>query len=191
MNLTLYTERLRLAPYTDADLDLAVEMFTDPDVVEYVCDLMTEAQIRQEMPNWIKRGGNGCIGIWCVADRVTEEKLGSALLLPVPIEEEDTNYDHVMPGVMPEGDVEIGYALKRSAWGKGYATEACRRLVQFAFSETSLKKILATFYEENTESIHVLAKVGFSDQGQMFCYGEESPFCRITRHEWIEKQAID
>ena len=55
MNLNLLTDRLRLSPLADADIDLSLEMFTDPEVVRYVCELMTETQIRQEMPNWTKK----------------------------------------------------------------------------------------------------------------------------------------
>ena len=36
----------------------------------------------------------------------------------MPIDEDDTNWDHVVPGVMPDGDVEVGYVLKEDAWDK-------------------------------------------------------------------------
>ena len=92
MELVLNTERLRLTPLGPSDVDISIEMFTDPKVVLYVCDLLTEAQIRKEMANWTKWGGDGCIGIWCVADRKTGEKLGSGLLLPMPVDADDTDY---------------------------------------------------------------------------------------------------
>ena len=184
MKLDMQTERLRLTPLVDADIDLSLEMFTDPEVIEYVCDLMTEDEIRREMSIWTKRGGNGCIGIWCVSDRNTGEKYGSAILLPMPIDEDDTNYDLVVPEMMPDGDIEIGFSLKRSAWGKGYATEACRRLLRFAFQETPLLEVVATFEDENVASKRVLEKAGLIDRGRMHCYGEDSPSYRITRSEW-------
>ncbi len=53
MELVLFTERLRLAPFVADDLDLALEMWTDKDVVKYICDVMTEAEIREEMANSI------------------------------------------------------------------------------------------------------------------------------------------
>ena len=55
MELEIFTERLRLTPLVADDVDLALEMFTDPEVVKYVCDVMTEAEIRQEMTNSTKR----------------------------------------------------------------------------------------------------------------------------------------
>ena len=188
MSLDLYSDRLMLTPLAPTDVDIAVEMFTDPAVVKFICDLMGEAAISEEMSNWTKRGGNGCIGIWCISDRETEEKYGSAFLLPMPIEEDDTDYSLVVPGKMPDGDVDIGFSLKRSAWGHGYATEACRRLLQFAFQETPLKEVVATFEEENISSKNVLEKAGFINRGTQRCYGDTSPNYRITREEWSKLQ---
>ena len=95
MELVLYTERLTLRPLQPEDVDLALEMFTDPQVVRYVSVPTTPEEIQSEMTHNVKRCGGGCIGIWCVLDRVTSEKLGTCILLPMPIEEDDTNWDLV------------------------------------------------------------------------------------------------
>ena len=184
MNLVLCSERLTLTPFDAPDFELAMEMFTDPGVVKYAGGVMEEDEIRGQMPNWIKRGGNGCIGIWGISDRGSGEKLGSVALLPIPIEEDDTDFSLVIPGQMPDGDVEIGYFLKRSAWGKGYATEACRRLLQMAFEESPLTEVVATFEAGNIASRNVLRKAGFVDRGMRRCYGEDGANYRITRDEW-------
>jgi RimJ/RimL family protein N-acetyltransferase len=186
MTLELHSQRLILKPYTPDDLDLSLEMFTDPAVAKYAGEVMSEPAINRKMSDWTKRGGDGCIGIWTVSDRSTGEKYGSAALLPMPIEEEDTDYSLVVPGKMPNGKIEIGYFLKRSAWGCGYATEACRRLLQFAFQETPLKEVVATFHKENRASRNVLEKAGFTDRGTMRCYGKDGLNFRITRDEWSQ-----
>ena len=59
MELEIFTERLRLTPLVAEDVDLALALWTDPEVVKYICDPVTEAEILQEMPDSIKRGGNG------------------------------------------------------------------------------------------------------------------------------------
>ena len=104
----------------------------------------------------------------------------------MPVEEPDNDFSLVIPGQMPDGDVEIGYFLKRSAWSKGYATEVCKRLLEFAFQESPLNEVLASVNEENVASKNVLEKSGFVDGGRMRCYGEDSPIWRITRDEWAE-----
>lgn len=188
MNLELHSERLVLTPLGASDVDLSLELFTDPDVLEFAGGVMSEDEIRGEMSNWVKRGGNGCIGIWRISGRGGGEKLGSAALLPMPVEEDDTDFSLVIPGQMPDGDVEIGYFLKRSAWGKGYATEASKRLLRFAFEESPLTEIVATFEVGNVASRNVLQKAGFVNRGLMRSYGENGPNFRVTRNEWTELQ---
>lgn len=184
MHLILETERLRLTPLSVADVELAVEMFTSPAVMVFLGDLVTEDEIREEMPLWTKRGGDGCIGIWCVSDRSTGEKLGTTFLLPIPIDEDDTDWNKVVPGIMPDGDVEIGYFFKEGAWGQGYATEACRRLVRFAFEQTPLQEVVATLDDDNHSSKRVLTKSGFTHRGTRRAYGQDNPDWRISREEW-------
>ena len=188
MKLELHTERLLLTPFALTDLDLALEMWTDPEVAKYVGGVMTEAEIRQQMSDVTKRGGNGGIGIWCIADRRTGEKLGDSFLLPLPIDEEDTDFSLVVMGQMPDAEIEIGFFFKPSAWGQGYATEVCERLLQFAFQEASLNEVVSSVDEDNVASKKVLEKCGLLDRGRTRCYGKDSPIYRITRNEWNELQ---
>ena len=188
MNLQLHSERLALTPFAPNDLDLCLEMFTDAEVTKHVGGSMTKTAIRNQMPNWTKRGGDGCIGIWCISDRGTGEKVGSVALLPMPIEEDDTDFSLVTPGKMPVEDIEIGYFLKRSVWGRGYATEASRRLLDFVFQEAPMVEVVATFDKKNTAARKVVTKACFIDHGTMRSYGEDGPIFRITRDEWSELQ---
>lgn len=189
MELELFTERLRLTPLVADDVGIALEMFTDPEVLKYVCDVMTAAEIRQEMPDSIKRGGNGGIGIWCIRDWKSGEKFGDTYLLPMPIDREDTDFSLVIMGQMPDADIEIGYFLKRSAWGRGYATEVCKRMLQFAFEKVSLNEVVATVDEGNVASIKVLEKSGLLYRGRTRGYGKDNPIYRITCAEWRQLAA--
>lgn len=188
MKRVLYSKRLALVPLDETDIDITVEMFTDPKVLRFARGIMSEAEIRQDMQVWTRRGGNGSIGIWCITDRDSGEKLGSAALLPMPVDEDETDFDLVIPGQMPDGDVEVGYFLKPSAWGKGYATEACNRVLKMAFEDSPLTEVVATFDAANVASRNVLEKAGFVDRGIMRCYGEDGPSFRITRDEWVWMQ---
>ena len=185
MSATLFSERLALIPLAVGDVDVAIEMFTNPAVTRFICDVLSEADIRRDMPLWTKRGGDGGIGIWCVSDRATGEKYGSTFLLPMPTHEDDTDWDHVVPGALPDEDVEIGYILKEGAWGRGYATEVCRRLLRFAFEETPLEEIVATLDDDHEASKHVLEKSGLSCRGRRWAYGKDCPDWRISRAEWM------
>ena len=185
MDLVLATERLRLTPLTGEDVDVAIEMFTNPIVARFVGGIASEADIRQEFLTWTRRGGNGEIGIWCIADRLSGEKFGSVFLLPIPIEQDDTVWADVVPGQLPAGDIEVGFNLVERVWGKGYASEACRRMVRFAFDSTPLDEVVATLDDRHVASRRVLEKCGFRLRGRRRAYATDGPDYRLTRPEWL------
>ncbi|SDL70451.1 Protein N-acetyltransferase, RimJ/RimL family [Salinimicrobium catena] len=55
---------------------------------------------------------------------------------------------------------DIGWRLKRSAWGKGYATEGAKRCLQFAFEDLQLEKVISTCPKQNHRSELVMQKIG-------------------------------
>ncbi len=188
--LVLETERLRLRPLCSGDLDLGEAIFLDPDVVKYVGGPSTPENLPGELETACTRGAGGRLGVWCVMDKTTGEKLGTAILLPLPIEEDDTNWSLVVEDRYPDAEIEIGYMLKRSAWGQGYATEACTRLLRFAFEHTALEEVVACTHPQNHASQHVLRKSGLKDRGVRRCYGTYEPGFGITRREWMDAQVV-
>ena len=184
MELTFQTDRLKARPLRLDDLDLGIEMYTDPDVVRYVGKLQTPQEVKVRMHNYIKRCADGCIGIWCVIDKNSSEKIGSCVLLPMPIDENEINWDLIKGPEIPNQNIELGYMLKKSAWGKGFATEICKQLLAFAFTQTPLNEVVATFDDENINSRNVLLKCGLKDKGRWRAYGEDSPCFRITKQQW-------
>ncbi|MEM9148529.1 MAG: GNAT family N-acetyltransferase [Pseudomonadota bacterium] len=189
MNLVFESERLEFRPLQLDDVDLAIALWTDPEVVRYVSyRTYSEAELAEEMPIVTRRCGGGCIGIWMLRDKASREKIGTALLLPMPVELDDTDWDLVQGEGIPEGDIEVGYTLKRSAWGKGYATEACRRMLRFAFEETPLDVVAGTIDPNNAASRHVLRKSGLRELGLIRAYGHDIPGFRITRQRWLDDQ---
>lgn len=192
MNLCFESERLRFDPLAAEDIDLAVEQWGDPDVIRYVADrTYTRDELLAEMPVVTRRGGGGCIGVWVLSEQSSHEKIGSAFLLPMPVEQDDTDWDQVGGDKIPEGDIEIGYVLKKSAWGQGFATEACQRLLRFAFEETPLMSITAVVDPENRGSIGVLRKSVFQDIGQIRAYATSLPGFRVTKALWMTQDARD
>src|SRR5262249_8133708 len=56
--------------------------------------------------------------------------------------------------------VELGYRLRRSAWGKGYATEVAHALIRKGFTELGVQRVCAQTYQDNLGSRRVMEKVG-------------------------------
>ena len=80
--------------------------------------------------------------------------------------------DLCFKGLGPDGTVEIGYGLREGFCGRGYMTEAVRRLSEWALSQDGVTRVEAETAPENTASRKVLLKAGFRENGK---YGEEGP----------------
>jgi RimJ/RimL family protein N-acetyltransferase len=78
-----------------------------------------------------------------------------------------------------EGQTEFGYWFGKPYWRNGYATEAARRIVEFAFFELQLPNVWAGWYHDNPASGHVLEKVGCRPSGQ------DTRSCQSRGHEVI------
>lgn len=187
--LVLETERLRLRPLNGDDLDLARAIFLDPEVVKYVCKLSAPENLPSELATASARGAGGRLGVWCVMDKASGEKLGTGILLPLPLEGEDTDWSQVTEDRYPDAEIEVGYMFKRTAWGRGYATETCGRLVRFAFEHTGLDEVVAVTDPDNHPSQHVLRKAGLRDRGLRRAYSELIPGFGVTRQEWESDQS--
>ncbi|MGE7435928.1 GNAT family N-acetyltransferase [Kitasatospora sp. NPDC001175] len=61
----------------------------------------------------------------------------------------------------------LGYALRRDAWGNGYATEITALLCEFGFRTLGLHRLAARVDPENTASVRVLTKAGFQREGRI------------------------
>ena len=100
-----------------------------------------------------------------------------------------------MIGLHPEEDCEFGYWLGKPFWGMGYATEAARRLVKFAFEEMGQGHVSAGWYHDNPASGHVLAKLGARHNGSKMreCAARgRAVLCHdmlLTRADFLRKQA--
>jgi ribosomal-protein-alanine N-acetyltransferase len=185
MNLELHTERLYLRPYRPSDLELDIEMSTDLEVMKYFGGVVSEEEIVAEAAAFERRCAGGFIGVWTVIDRQTQELLGEAMFLPLPVDSEETPWELVEGDDLPDGDIEISYLFKRSAWGRGVATETCRRLLRFAFEETPLNEIVGVTEPGNSPSQNVLQKCGLVAEGMRRAYAKECPAFRITREQFV------
>lgn len=100
-----------------------------------------------------------------------------------------------MIGLHTEDDYEFGYWLGKAFWGRGYATEAARRLVNFAFVELHCESVHAGWFYDNPASGHVLAKLGARHDGSRMreCRARGiKVLCHemlLTRADFLRKQA--
>jgi RimJ/RimL family protein N-acetyltransferase len=163
MTTVLETERLILRPWAEEDAEALFEICRDAEVMRYIGDGGPWAGVERARL-WLARqlaarAAHG-FGKWAVVEKAGGRLVGSCGFDP-PSES------------MPE--VEFGYLYARGSWGKGYATEAGRACMRFAFEELGLPRVVARATPENTPSRRVLEKLGFDFEGLRLFEGAEEP----------------
>ena len=81
--------------------------------------------------------------------------------------------------------IDIGWRLKKDAWGRGYATEGALRCLTFGFNELGIKKIVSTCTIGNKKSENVMRKIGMKKMGE-FNHPELTEFPDFRRCIWYE-----
>jgi RimJ/RimL family protein N-acetyltransferase len=145
----LQTPRLLLRPWRQADREDFASMNADPEVMRFVGDgrpldrVESDRLLDRIECHW----GEHRFGLWAVQPREGEELLGfCGLAIP-----------SFLPEVLPA--VEVGWRLRRDAWGQGYATEAAERSVQWGFEELGLERVIAIVDPRNVASLRVAEKL--------------------------------
>ncbi|MEU1076901.1 MULTISPECIES: GNAT family N-acetyltransferase [unclassified Streptomyces] len=174
----LTTDRLLLRPFADtpADLDLVVELDSDPEVMRYITGgrPMRREEIRAESFARMLPGG-----FWATHLRDTGEFIGWHCLRPGPD--------------APADQADLGYRLRRAAWGKGYAREGALALIEKGFAELGYTRITANTMYVNGRSRRVMERCGLT---YVRTYFEEWPYSvegdehgdveyALTREEWL------
>ena len=70
-------------------------------------------------------------------------------------------------------EVEVGYRLQKSAWGRGLATEGARALVRYGMFELGLDRVVGLTHPDNVPSKHVLMKSGLQPRGMGHYYDKD------------------
>lgn len=83
--------------------------------------------------------------------------------------------------------VDIGWRLKRSAWGMGYATEGAKLCLNYGFAILDINRIISICTLENTQSENVMKKIGMTKIG-VFNYPEKNEYKKHFCYEIHRKQ---
>jgi ribosomal-protein-alanine N-acetyltransferase len=168
----LTTARLRLRPFGPADLDAAHAVYADPEVMRWVghgahrMPAETRSALRGYADALAKRG----YGFVAVVERASGDLIGDAGL-------------HPLGGRGP--DIELGYTLARSAWGRGYGTEIARALAEHAFDALGAERVFAQVEPANRASRHVLEKLGMTERATRMAHGRPHLLYAVERDDYM------
>lgn len=159
MNIFLETSRLILRQLRKDDEDNLVTLDSDPEVIRFINGGIAssrEAIANNFLPyaiSYYDQDEN--LGFWAIIEKSSQEFIGWVFLRP----EVDFKLLQQLNLAEPNA-IELGYRLRKQSWGKGYATEVARALVNKSFTELNINKIVAWALAENKASIRVMEKVG-------------------------------
>lgn len=188
MTVFLETERLVLRQFTDGDAKALFALDNDPAVMRFLTGgrpATREAIMSQTLPRLLReyrwRGGRG---YWAAEEKSGGAFLGWFELRPV---------DSGSPAV-----VELGYRLRRCAWGRGYATEGCRALIDKGFTDLGVERVVAETMAVNTASRRVMEKAGLSfvrsftlDWPEPIAGSEHGEVAyELTRADWQRQKGV-
>ncbi len=141
----MHSERLTYRRPARDDLKDLHALDNDPDVMQWINGgqpVSLDQFIEQQLPVYLAYLDGSLFGFWII------EAAG-----------EFAGWVSLRPSGKPLC-ATMGYRLKKSAWGVGYATEAARTLLELAFNHERLDTVAATTYERNVGSRRVLSKIG-------------------------------
>ena len=177
-DIRIETQRLILRIQRAEDFDGFADLFADEEACRYIGGHMPRAAAWRkflQMPGaWLIQG----FGMFVVIEKSSGEYLGN-----------------IGPW-QPEGwpGTEVGWALRRMAWGKGYATEMAEAVLRYAFADLKLPHVAGIASLPNVASQKVLAKIGLERRGERAfphpAYAPSGPMAWFERNrdEWLAER---
>jgi RimJ/RimL family protein N-acetyltransferase len=165
----LLSERLVYRMFEQSDLDDYASMCGDDEVMRYLGDgiPLSRAEAWRNMAlvlgHWSLRG----FGLWAVAERGTGQLTGRVGCW------------------QPEGwpGLEVGWTLRREFWGRGYATEAGRTALEYAFSRLGQSHVISLIHPANGRSIAVALRLGMRRERETELMGRAVLVYGISRSD--------
>ncbi|MDN5561941.1 RimJ/RimL family protein N-acetyltransferase [Psychrobacter immobilis] len=168
------TERLYLRQWQASDFAVFAEINADPEVMKYFPKLLTPKVsdiIASKCQQLIANQG---WGLWAVSlkdsTKTYDDFIGFVGL----------NDTHADMSFAPA--VEIAWRLHKDYWGQGYATEAARAALNFAFTELSLDEVVSFTAVINKRSQLIMERIGMMDTRANFYHPALDPNHRLAEH---------
>jgi RimJ/RimL family protein N-acetyltransferase len=189
MRVFLETERLLLRQFTESDVDNLHDLDGDPEVMRFLNggkptprDVIRNETLPRFLHSYERFEG---FGVWAAIERWAGRFVGWFEFYP-------------WKDVDPD-EVELGYRLRRSAWGKGYATEGSRALIRKGFTELGVRRVVAETMAVNTASRRVMEKAGlryvrtFHQEWPQHIEGSEYGDVEyaLTKADWERRQVTE
>ena len=159
----LETERCNIKIFKKIDFLDVKKIFINPEVRKFLGGIRHEESIYVLLDEMLNPSDNSFY--WVIREKQTDTFIGLVSL--------DPHQDGVY--------LEISYQLLPNWWGKGYATEVVQTIINYAFNELHLTKILAETQTANKISCMLLKKLGMDLERTIMRYGAEQGIYSIIK----------
>ncbi|NNM58754.1 MAG: GNAT family N-acetyltransferase [Legionellales bacterium] len=181
MTIFLETKHLILKAPELSDFPDLIKLRSDADVMRYIGKngaTQTQQEIAQFLESAIAYQAKHGFGFCSVFEKKSENFVGQAGLCHLGFDENQT-------------EIEIAYRLHKDYWGKGYATELVRALIEWGFEHLPVKKLIAAIHPENIASKRVLEKVDMLYIGKKHYRNIEVDYYEIYKNDSIQLVPYD
>lgn len=173
----LETERLIMRLPEAADVAVLEEMHTDPEVMRYLIVIGKAAGIQAAWRTVALLVGHWHLvgyGPWVVLEKGTGQVVGRVGLWNPP----------GWPGL------EVNWMIRRSCWGRGFATEAASAAVQYGFETVGADHLISVIRPDNARALRVAAKIGEVFERTDQIDGVEHHVYGIGRQAYLERLTV-
>jgi RimJ/RimL family protein N-acetyltransferase len=171
------SERLGFRNWRNNDLKEFVEINSDPEVMEHFPSTLSAKETEDLLQRLIKHYEEREYTYFATEILETGELIGFVGLA----------YQTYKTEFSPATD--IGWRLKKTAWGKGYATEGAKRCLEYAFDELKIFKVFSICTINNRKSEMVMKKIGMTKKGE-FNHPELKDYPEYERCIWYETKKV-
>lgn len=162
------SQRIIIREFLIDEQQTFLNLFKDDEVTQYLPETTPERYVEMfsELLEYYKTSK---LSRWAIFDATNDNFIGMCV---ARIFVENTN------------QIEVGYVLSKAYWGKGIATEVCKALTQYSFSNTETNEVIALTDLDNNGSQNVLQKAGFKRLSNLTIKEEELAYFVTNRTEF-------
>jgi [ribosomal protein S5]-alanine N-acetyltransferase len=163
------TDRLRLRPFTLEDVEALHNLWTEPEVREYLWDneVIARERVQSLIATSVTSFEDHGFGLWAVLPRKEESLIGFCGYW----------FFHEPP------QLELLYGLSAKHWRQGLATEAARAMLKYGFEELSFERIAASTDAANLASSRVMERAGMSFWKREATNGLDTIYFAISKED--------
>ena len=148
------SERLGFRAWRKEDVEEFAKLNSDREVMEHFPEILSKKEVEEFIEKLQSHFATNGYTYYATEILATKEFIG---MIGLAFQEYKTNFTPA---------TDIGWRLKRNAWGKGYATEGAKRCLEYAFKELGIKSIISVCTIKNNKSESVMKKIGMTKIGE-------------------------